>query len=323
MADRLRGGTTIGGRLAFHYGNLTKEVIENLGITSGDTENATNAINAENAITAETAETAGTAGTADKLTTSRTIDITGDITATAVAFDGSQNIAISAAVNNNSHTHDESTISKSADSALLGGLSSGSFLRSNANDNLTSAIVVPTANRDEGMFGSYDSNKTQHIWSMGTAYRNHAAGTNFGTLYGLAYKHTNNTTSGNMAGGHQMVWVQNGTGTAAMGTGVWTSGNVTAYSDIRVKDNLEVIPNAMDKILTLSGYTYTRTDIQDKEKRFTGVVAQELLEVLPEAVEGDDKGLYSVAYGNIVGLLIEGIKEQQLQIEELKAIIKG
>ncbi|WP_291632219.1 tail fiber domain-containing protein [Clostridium sp.] len=91
------------------------------------------------------------------------------------------------------------------------------------------------------------------------------------------------------------------------------NGNVTAYSDIRVKENLEIIPNALDKVKAINGYTFDRTDM--KVPRQTGVIAQELLEVLPEAVVTDEKGMYSVAYGNVVGLLIEAIKEQQIQID--------
>jgi hypothetical protein len=53
-----------------------------------------------------------------------------------------------------------------------------------------------------------------------------------------------------------------------------------------------------------------------------GVIAQETEKVLPEVVQQDGNGRYSVAYGNIVGVLIEAIKEQQLQIEELKLKIK-
>lgn len=187
-----------------------------------------------------------------------------------------------------------------------------------------------TDNRDNGMYGSYDSTKTDHIWSMGTSYRNSSTGANFGNLYGLAYKHTNNATGGTMAGGHQMVWCQNGTGYAAMGSNIWTSGNVTAYSDIRVKTNLEVIPNALEKVKQLNGYTFDRTDVKYDEDgeplvpiRQTGVVAQEVLKVLPEAVTGDEENHYSVAYGNMVGLLIEAIKEQQQQINELKSEIES
>tara|TARA_B110000208_G_C11581301_1_gene362662 strand:- start:244 stop:630 length:387 start_codon:yes stop_codon:yes gene_type:complete len=108
------------------------------------------------------------------------------------------------------------------------------------------------------------------------------------------------------------------------GGSITAVGSVTAYSDIRVKDNIEVIPNAIDKVKQLSGYTYNRTDIGDVEKRHTGVIAQEVLKVLPEAVQlGEtEEDKMSVAYGNMVGLLIEAIKEQQVQIDELKALIK-
>tara|TARA_Y100000385_G_scaffold163416_1_gene169353 strand:+ start:683 stop:2146 length:1464 start_codon:yes stop_codon:yes gene_type:complete len=186
-------------------------------------------------------------------------------------------------------------------------------------------LVVHGSYRDHGMFGTYVSTKTAQIWSMGTAYRNHASGTNFGNLYGLAYKHTNNSTGGTMASGHQMVWCQNGSPKAAMGTNIWTSGNVTAYSDIRVKTNIEHIPNALDKVCQLNGYTFDRTDVTFDDHgepetpiRQTGVIAQEVLKVLPEAVMGDEDGHYSVAYGNMVGLLIEAVKELKAEVEELK-----
>ena len=199
-------------------------------------------------------------------------------------------------------------------------------------------LVVNGSHRDHGMFGTYDSNKTAQIWSMGTSFRNHSSGTNFGNLYGLAYKHTNNSTGGTMAGGHQMVWCQNGNGYAALGSNIWTSGNVTAYSDIRVKENLKVIPNALDKVMQLNGYTYDRTDLSpatpeeedityahNPTGRHVGVIAQEVLKVLPEAVtggpnsmDGTDDDHYSVAYGNMVALLIEAVKELKAEVEELK-----
>ena len=100
---------------------------------------------------------------------------------------------------------------------------------------------------------------------------------------------------------------------------ITASGDITAYSDIRVKENIEVIENALEKVKAIRGVTFNRTDLEnDNGARHAGVIAQEVLEVLPEVVRTNDKGMYSVAYGNIVGLLIEAIKEQQLQIEELK-----
>ena len=106
--------------------------------------------------------------------------------------------------------------------------------------------------------------------------------------------------------------------TFARTTGDFTAtGNVTAYSDITLKKNIELIPNALDKVLSLRGVTYNRTDIENEPKQ-SGVIAQEVEKVLPEVVDTNEEGIKSVAYGNMVGLLIEAIKEQQQQIDELK-----
>jgi len=96
------------------------------------------------------------------------------------------------------------------------------------------------------------------------------------------------------------------------------TGDVIAFSDARVKDNVVTIDNALDKVNRLRGVTYTRNDIEDKQTKM-GVIAQEVLEVIPEVVQQDDKGNYSVAYGNMNGLLIEAIKELKAEIEELKS----
>ena len=96
------------------------------------------------------------------------------------------------------------------------------------------------------------------------------------------------------------------------------TGDVIAYSDIRVKENIKTIENSLDKVSKLRGVSYTRKDIDDKSTKI-GVIAQEVIDVLPEVVSQDDKGKYSVAYGNISGLLIEAIKELKQEIEELKS----
>jgi hypothetical protein len=100
------------------------------------------------------------------------------------------------------------------------------------------------------------------------------------------------------------------------------AGNVTAYSDIRLKENIRIIDNAIEKVKGIRGVYFTRNDQEDKVKVHTGVIAQEVELVLPEVVSEDNEGKKNVAYGNMIGLLIEAIKEQQLQIEELKALIK-
>ena len=96
------------------------------------------------------------------------------------------------------------------------------------------------------------------------------------------------------------------------------TGDVIAYSDIRVKENIKTIDNSLEKVSKLRGVSYTRKDIDDKSTKI-GVIAQEVIDVLPEVVSQDDKGKYSVAYGNISGLLIEAIKELKQEIEELKS----
>ena len=69
----------------------------------------------------------------------------------------------------------------------------------------------------------------------------------------------------------------------------------------------------------MRGVSYNKIGEQEKK---VGVIAQEILEVLPEVVSQDETGTYSVAYGNIVSVLIEAIKEQQKQIDELKSKLK-
>jgi len=106
---------------------------------------------------------------------------------------------------------------------------------------------------------------------------------------------------------------------ADSGGNVTASSNITAYSDLRLKENVQVIPNALEKVQKIRGVTYTRNDTEDKNTRYAGVIAQEVKEVLPEVVMGSEETQYSVAYGNMVGLLIEAIKEQQAIIDSQEA----
>jgi hypothetical protein len=95
------------------------------------------------------------------------------------------------------------------------------------------------------------------------------------------------------------------------------AGDITAFSDARVKENVKTIENALSKTLALRGVSYNRTDSEDKKTKI-GVIAQEVLKVIPEVVNQDNDGMYNVSYGNLGGLFIEAIKEQQAQIDELK-----
>lgn len=101
------------------------------------------------------------------------------------------------------------------------------------------------------------------------------------------------------------------------------AGDVTAYSDVRKKKDIAVIENAIEKVKAIRGVTFTR--IEDGV-RGAGVIAQEVQNVLPEVVKEDAEGTLSVAYGNMVGLLIEAIKDLSAEVKTLKAelaAIKG
>ena len=91
-------------------------------------------------------------------------------------------------------------------------------------------------------------------------------------------------------------------------------GNVTAFSDEKLKTNVKTINNALDIVKNIRGVRFDRDG-----RAGIGVIAQEIKPFIPEVVIKDSGSVYySVAYGNIVGVLIQAIKEQQEQIDELK-----
>ena len=100
-------------------------------------------------------------------------------------------------------------------------------------------------------------------------------------------------------------------------TGNFTAtGDITAYSDDTLKTNVQLIDGALGRVQAIRGVTFDR--ISDGSTS-TGVIAQELKAVLPEAVHTDANGVHSVAYGNITGLLIEAVKELSEQVNSLKS----
>ena len=97
------------------------------------------------------------------------------------------------------------------------------------------------------------------------------------------------------------------------------TGNITAYSDTRLKKDLQVLTGSLQRVMNITGYTFERTDTE--MPRQTGVIAQDVISVLPEAVSKDEKGILSVNYGAMAGMFIEAIKELKSEVDELKAEI--
>jgi hypothetical protein len=107
---------------------------------------------------------------------------------------------------------------------------------------------------------------------------------------------------------------------------IHASNDIVAFStsDKRLKDNITLISNPIEKIQKIGGYEFDwipTEDIHSYEGHDIGVIAQEIEEVLPELVQTRDNGYKAVKYDKIVALLIEAIKDQQKQIEELKSKI--
>jgi hypothetical protein len=102
---------------------------------------------------------------------------------------------------------------------------------------------------------------------------------------------------------------------------ITATSDITAFhsSDRRLKENIIPISSAVDKVKRIGGYEFDWNNKSDFEGHDVGVIAQEIESVLPEVVANRDSGYKAVRYEKIVPLLIEAIKEQQLQIEELKS----
>ncbi|MDB4575323.1 pyocin knob domain-containing S74 family peptidase, partial [bacterium] len=190
---------------------------------------------------------------------------------------------------------------QAADADTVDGVHASSFLRSDVDDTTTGSLLIlndvgasPVYSNGQFEIRSSDAGDA----SMGFHRGGYTACQLRHSSNGLILSGTARTTAADL----------------------YVYGSITASSDARFKKDLRIIPEALSKIVSLSGYTYLRTNVEEgcEERRETGVVAQELLEVLPEAVTEDNDGHYSVAYGNMVGLLIEGIKELHKEIEELK-----
>ena len=150
---------------------------------------------------------------------------------------------------------------------------------------------------------------------------NWTGGTGWGTFWagndGAAYKYFSNTNP------NEYVFVGSGVTRASIDLNngnAYFAGEVLAASDERLKSEINPITGALDIVLALEGKTYIKDDRQQ-----IGLIAQQVETVLPEVVTtaGDEMGIKSVNYGNIVAVLVEAIKEQQKQINELKERLDG
>jgi len=99
--------------------------------------------------------------------------------------------------------------------------------------------------------------------------------------------------------------------------GVITSTDFNSASDLSLKTNIQSISNPIDKILQINGVTFNWIE---NNKPSVGIIAQEIEKVFPELVQGENPK--TVNYNGLIGLLIEAIKEQQVEINILKEKLK-
>jgi len=96
---------------------------------------------------------------------------------------------------------------------------------------------------------------------------------------------------------------------------IYVAGYITGLSDIRYKTNISDIDNSLNKIEQLKGVYY---NLMNEEKRSIGLIAQDVEKIIPEVVHTNKDNTKSIAYGNMIALLVESIKELNIKIKKLE-----
>jgi hypothetical protein len=241
---------------------------------------------------------AGNAGTATRLATARNIN--------GVAFDGSAAISV--------NTNSSLTFNTSG----TGGVSGSSF---NGGSSLTVSYNTVGAPSTSGAnaTGTWSISITGSASSATTA-TDSTNTTNVAVTDDVDSAATHYLYMGTGTTGQNPVKVSSSKINFQPSTGdLTTAGNMTAYSDRRLKTDLKQIDNALDKLCDLTGYVFTRIDTGQRQ---TGLIAQDIQKVLPEAL-GHNGEYMSVAYGNLAGLIVEAIKELREEVNEIKLKINS
>jgi len=236
-----------------------------------------------------------------------------------------------------------STTALAGDTALLAlgttattALAGNTALFSGSYTDLTNKPSIPTNNNQLTNGAGYVTTDTNTTYTAGGNYGMTLSGTEFR----LENDRRRNSTTDDVYSGntHDYTFYDASVGIRWYTTGteemrleddgdLHVDGNITAYSatvsDNRLKSDIKVIDNALEKVKSLGGYTFT---YHKDEKKSAGVIAQEVEKVLPSAVKeaklpfhGKENEVYkTVEYDQLVGLLIESVKELTERVEELE-----
>lgn len=275
---------------------------------------------------------AGTSGTWSISITGTAANVTGTV---AIANGGTGATSAAAALtalgaypatNPSGYTTNTGTVTSVSGTGTASGLSLSGTVTTSGNITLSGTVnalaagtygISITGNAATVTNGVYTTgNQTiggQKTFNGGLLSITGVIGSYTGQLY-IGSRHLRNVTSTNS---WEMV---NAANTAVIYTfdnagNLTAAGNITANSDERLKENIQLIPDALAKVESVRGVTYVR---KADGVAGIGVIAQEIQKVAPEAVVIGDDGMLSVAYGNLVGLLIEAVKDLSGQVKELK-----
>jgi hypothetical protein len=279
-----------------------------------------------------------TTGSAATLTTGRTFSVTGDASGTSAAFTGAANASIPLTLDTVNTAPQSNTFRKitvngkglvTATSAVAAGdittaLGFTPYNATNPTGYITSAALAP-----------YAALGTIQTWTAVQAFSSTGDTGQVGVPSGRLRPTSSTAADGatmsfnrpnlfglNMGLDSDNIFRIGGWSAAVnrlqmnMSGDLTMAGNVTAFSDRRLKTDIVKISDALYKVEQIEGVTFKRID---SGAVGTGVIAQDVQRVLPEAVMVHDDGTLSVAYGNLVGLLIEAVKDLNRELQALKS----
>lgn len=339
--------------------NLTSSAASDTVTVNLDSDISLDSVTATGIITATggfdgsfTGDISGNADTATALETARSFEITGDVVASAISFDGTGNVSFAATVVDDSHNHVISNVdglqtalnakAPLASPALTGTptaptAASGtnttqvattafvaSAIAGEMSGNAATATALETARTIGGV--SFDGTANINLPGVNTAGNQDTSGN--------AATSTTSTNANNInvadessdttcfpvfatdATGNQAPKTDSSALTYNASTGTLAATNVNSTSDANLKENVENIVGSIDILKDINGVKFVWKKLGTPS---VGVIAQDVEKVLPELVsERSDTGTKSVNYNGLVGVLIEAVKELSARVSELE-----
>lgn len=235
-------------------------------------------------------------GSAAKWTTARTITLAGGVTG-SVSLDGSANVSITTTVTNNGHTHLWANITDKP-----------STFTPSSHNQASNTITAMTGYAKASAVAAIAATDSLNV-AVGKLEKALDGKQAAGSYAAASHTHPYLPTSGGTISGTLTVTGQ-----------ILSNADVVAYSDARVKTNIRVIEKPIEILNSISGYRYNMLGVDNSDQ--VGVIAQELVKVLPEAVITDNNGMMAVRYTNIIPVLIEAVKTLNKRLLEAENKLK-